>query len=106
MVSIVIGRIDGENKDELHIELWLMSCRVLKRNMEFAMMDVLVEKAAAAGIRKLVGYYYPTAKNAMVKEFYAMQGFEKTSGDEAGNTVWEFVIPADYINKQNVISVN
>ncbi len=106
VVSIVIGRIDGENKDELHIELWLMSCRVLKRNMEFAMMDVLVEKAAAAGIRKLVGYYYPTAKNAMVKEFYAMQGFEKTSGDEAGNTVWEFVIPADYINKQNVISVN
>lgn len=45
VVSIVIGRIDGENHDELHMELWLMSCRVLKRDMEFAMMDELVEKA-------------------------------------------------------------
>ena len=87
VVSIVIGRIDGDHRDELHMELWLMSCRVLKRDMEFAMMDELVEKAKAAGIKKLVGYYYPTAKNAMVKEFYALQGFKKITEDEAGNTV-------------------
>ena len=62
VVSIVIGRIDGENHDELHMELWLMSCRVLKRDMEFAMMDELVEKAKHSGIKKLVGYYYPTSK--------------------------------------------
>ena len=32
VVSVVIGRIDGPKQDELHMELWLMSCRVLKRN--------------------------------------------------------------------------
>lgn len=106
VVSIVIGRIDGENKDELHIELWLMSCRVLKRDMEYAMMDELVEKAKASHIKKLVGYYYPTAKNAMVKEFYSLQGFNKVSEDEEGNTVWEFEINDNYEKKQNVISVN
>ena len=106
VVSIIIGRIDGKDRDELHMELWLMSCRVLKRDMEFAMMDELVEKAKARGIKKLVGYYYPTAKNAMVKDFYALQGFTKTGEDEAGNTTWEFIIDDNYEKKQHVISVN
>lgn len=105
VVSLVIGRIDGEKRDELHIELWLMSCRVLKREMEFAMMDALTAKAKEKGIRKLVGTYYPTAKNAMVKDFYALQGFAKVSEDAEGNTVWEFLIPEDYQNKQHVIEV-
>lgn len=106
VVSTVIGKIRGENRDELHMELWLMSCRVLKRDMEFAMMDELVEKAKSAGIKKIVGYYYPTAKNAMVKDFYGLQGFTKVSEDEEGNTVWEYVIPEEYEKKQHVISVN
>lgn len=105
VVSIVIGRIDGVNRDELHMELWLMSCRVLKRDMEFAMMDELVERAKAAGIKKIYGYYYPTAKNAMVKEFYALQGFRKIAEDKEGNTTWEFIIPDIYNKKQNVIEV-
>lgn len=106
VVSIVIGKIGGENRDELHMELWLMSCRVLKRDMEFAMMDELVEKAKAIGIKKIVGYYYPTAKNSMVKEFYAIQGFSKIAEDGEGNTVWEFPITDDYEKKQQVIKVN
>ncbi len=106
VVSIVIGRIDGANNDELHMELWLMSCRVLKRDMEFAMMDELVDKARNSGIKKLVGYYYPTAKNSMVKDFYATQGFNKISEDSDGNTVWEFIITDDYEKKQHVIDVN
>ncbi len=106
VVSIVIGRVDGEKRDELHMELWLMSCRVLKRDMEFAMMDELVEKALAIGIKKIIGYYYPTAKNAMVKDFYALQGFDKVHEDEEGNTVWEFKIDNNYVKKQHVIEVN
>lgn len=104
VVSVVIGRI-GEDRSTLHMELWLMSCRVLKRDMEFAMMDALVKQAKAAGISRILGYYYPTAKNAMVKEFYGLQGFTKISEDEAGNATWEFQIPEDYVNKQNVIEV-
>ena len=106
VVSIVIGRIDGADNDELHMELWLMSCRVLKRDMEFAMMDELVDKARDSGIKKLVGYYYPTAKNSMVKDFYATQGFNKVLEDSNGNTVWEFIITDDYEKKQHVIDVN
>ena len=82
-----------------------MSCRVLKREMEYAMMDELVEKAKQANVKKLVGYYYPTAKNMMVKDFYASQGFEKISEDEEGNTVWEFLLTDDYQKKQDVIKL-
>lgn len=102
VVSIVIGKKD---EDVLNLDLWLMSCRVLKRDMEFAMMDELVSKAKAAGISKIMGYYYPTAKNAMVKEFYGLQGFTKISEDETGNSVWEFIIPDEYTNKQSVIEI-
>ncbi|MCR5280069.1 MAG: HAD-IIIC family phosphatase [Lachnospiraceae bacterium] len=105
VVSVVIGKIDKANKD-LHIDLWLMSCRVLKRDMEFAMMDELVKRCQALGICRIIGYYYPTAKNGMVKNFFELQGFTKTSEDEEGNTVWEFTIPADYHRKQSVIEVN
>lgn len=106
VVSVIIGRIDGKDHDELHMELWLMSCRVLKREMEFAMMDELVEVAIARGIRKLVGYYYPTAKNGMVKDFYALQGFTKINEDKIGNATWEFIIDDNYEKKQHVIVVN
>ena len=95
----------ASGNDVLHLELWLMSCRVLKREMEFAMMDALVDKAKEIGIRKIVGYYYPTAKNAMVKDFYGLQGFTKIEEDEEGNTVWEFLIKDDYEKKQHVIDI-
>lgn len=103
VVSVVIGKREG---DILHIDLWLMSCRVLKRDMEFAMMDELVKKCQETGITKIRGYYYPTAKNGMVKDFYAMQGFEKVAGDESGATVWEYPVSGDYEARNRVIEVN
>lgn len=104
VVSVVIGRKDMTEKT-LHIELWLMSCRVLKRDMEFAMMDSIVEACQACGITRIMGYYYPTAKNTMVKEFYALQGFTKISEDAEGNTIWQLDIPAEYEKKNTVIAV-
>ncbi len=102
VVSVVIGRQAGE---VLHIDLWIMSCRVLKRDMEYAMMDVLAEESRKRGIRKIVGYYYPTAKNRMVKGFYALQGFTAVSEDAAGNTVWELTLDGAYQKKNRYITV-
>lgn len=106
VVSVVIGRIGGEAGEELHMELWLMSCRVLKRDMEYAMLDELVNKAESSGIKKIIGYYYPTAKNSMVKDFYGLMGFDKISEDDDGNSVWELALDGTYVNKQSVIEVN
>ena len=102
VVSVVIGHKNGEILD---MDLWIMSCRVLKRDMEFAMMDGLVHKAKAAGIKTIKGYYYPTAKNKMVKDFYALMGFTLVNEDDEGNRTWEFVIPDEYENKNSYIEV-
>ena len=85
VVSVVIGH---QNKEIINIELWIMSCRVLKRNMECAMMDVFVDKCRERGIQKIIGHYYPTAKNGMVKDFYSKQGFSKVNEDNQGNSRW------------------
>ena len=85
VVTVVAGEQQG---DTLYLRLWLMSCRVLKRCMEDAMMDCLVQDAVKRGVKTIVGYYYPTAKNAMVKEFYGGMGYTKTAEDAEGNTTW------------------
>lgn len=101
VVSVVIGQKEG---DTLHIRLWLMSCRVLKRDMEYAMMDTLIQICRKQGLTQLIGYYYPTAKNGMVRDFYEQQGFTKTGESEEG-TVWRYSIGENYECKNKVIAV-
>ncbi|MCD8118253.1 MAG: HAD-IIIC family phosphatase [Lachnospiraceae bacterium] len=101
VVTVAAGRIHG---DELDMILWLMSCRVLKRDMEYAMMDVLVSRARTAGVRQINGFYCPTAKNGMVKDFYALQGFEKVREAEDGSTAWKLSVD-DYEPRNHVIRV-
>ncbi|MBQ6841381.1 MAG: HAD-IIIC family phosphatase [Bacilli bacterium] len=101
IVSVVIGH---KNENILDIELWIMSCRVLKRGMENAMMDKLMESCRENNIDVVHGYYYPTAKNKMVKDFYSQFGFDKVSEDEDGNAKWECKV-SDYKNTNEVIEV-
>ncbi|MBR6935618.1 MAG: HAD-IIIC family phosphatase [Clostridia bacterium] len=102
IVSVVIGR---QEDNILHMELWLMSCRVLKRDMEQAMLDEVVRQAALRGIDEIRGYYYPTAKNKMVEKLYETFGFTLLSSDDAGNTVWSLKTEG-YENQNKVIKVN
>jgi len=102
VVSIMFGH---KQDDQFHIDLWLMSCRVLKRDVENAMMDALVEQCRKNNIKEIIGYYYPTAKNGMVKEFYGTLGFTLTSSDDEGSTVWTYDHIESYENKNKVIKV-
>ncbi len=102
VVSVIIGEI---KKDRLEIILWLMSCRVLKRDMELAMLDCLAERAKKCKIRRLEGVYIPTAKNKMVKDFYGTLGFEPICVNSEGVSRWELDIQ-NYTNKNTVIEIN
>lgn len=102
VVSVLIGTKKGT---ALHMDLWLMSCRVLKRDMEYAMMDTLVRKCKEQGIKTIIGYYYPTIKNEMVKDFYSKMGFRKIREDESHNTTWEFSLNDPYTEKCEVIKI-
>jgi FkbH-like protein len=90
LISIVLGHVD---KTDLHLDLWLMSCRVLKRDMEVAMLDDLVERALQRNVQRLIGYYLPTDKNVMVADHYEKLGFSLISRDNAsGTAVWSLDI--------------
>jgi len=101
LISIVLGRIDGDSST-LHLDLWLMSCRVLKREMEIAMLDGIAERARDKGIGRLLGTYIPTAKNGMVKDHYEKLGFspvvssDTPRGEQNDSTTWSL----DIVNYQ------
>jgi FkbH-like protein len=72
IVGAVIARAQGE---ELRVDSWVMSCRVLGRRVEEATLSILAGLARARGCRRLVGEYRATEKNAMVASLYADLGF-------------------------------
>lgn len=90
IVTAIIGKQDG---DVLDIELWIMSCRTFKRNLEYAMFDRLVELCRGKGIKTIRGHYLPTAKNLLVSDFYATIGFAKVSADDSGAADFRYDIP-------------
>ena len=100
LVSAMIGSISG---DTCTVDLWIMSCRVFKRNLEQTMMDEFVRRCAARGVRTIVGRYLPTAKNLLVKEIYGTMGFVKTSEDETGSVFTLSV--ADYRPQNEILTV-
>lgn len=67
------------------IDTWLMSCRVLRRDVEKFMMDCLTDAARAAGIQRIQGKYLRTEKNGQVAELFPSLGFETlVTTDEEG----------------------
>ena len=101
LISIVLGRREG---DTLEIDLWLMSCRVLKRDMEIAMLDKLVACAQAMQIRTLQGRYIPTKKNGMVADHYLKLGFARISEEPDGTTLYALEV-AGYAPRNTHIKV-
>jgi len=90
LVSVLVGRIESAS---LAIDLWLMSCRVLNREMELAMFDALIEQCRARGIHQIVGVYIPSKKNRMVADLYPKLGFVSAPGSSESFQMWRYDVP-------------
>jgi FkbH-like protein len=77
LISIVVA---WPEEDTLRISDWLMSCRVLGRGVEQFLMNRVVSMARDLNLSRLTGEYIPSAKNGMVKDFWAQFGFESSDG--------------------------
>jgi len=84
MISSIICRPNG---DDWVIDTWVMSCRVLGRTVEEAVLNHLVERAIAANIATIRGVYRPTGRNDMVAGHYNRLGFREDSS-EGTETRW------------------
>jgi FkbH-like protein len=90
IIGIIIGKPEGET---LLIDTWLMSCRVLGRQVEEATMNLIVAEASRLGMSRIVGEYVPTGKNGMVREHYRKLGFTCCSEADNGASLWRLAVP-------------
>ena len=97
LVGVIIMK--KENAEQLFIDTWLMSCRVLKRGMEEYIVNCFMREAKKRGYMRVCGEYIPTQKNTMVKDIYKTMGFEKVSENNYVMDVNKFEPKKNYITE-------
>jgi FkbH-like protein len=86
IIGIVIGR--KTSAEEIGLDTWLMSCRVLGRGVEKATLNVVTDEARRLGAKRLRGTYIPTSKNWMVNDHYLKLGFKESGFSKSGVQQW------------------
>lgn len=76
--------INKDSPSEWSIDTFLLSCRVMGRKVEDAILSKILQKAKDEGIQKISGTYIPTNKNIPCEKFLADNGFKKE------NDIWSY----------------
>src|SRR5262245_32266126 len=84
LVGVVITH-DSEEFTE--IDTFLLSCRVVGRTVETAILSFLIKESRVKGQMKLQGWFMPTKKNDLAKDFYAQHKFNAIEKNGCG-TLW------------------
>ena len=87
LVGVAITK-DAPGGGRCDIDTLLLSCRVIGRTIETALLSQIAALAKRRGARTLAGWYLPTQKNAPAREFYASHGFARVQSTDAGS-LWE-----------------
>jgi FkbH-like protein len=87
----ILGPVEDQT---VEIDTLLLSCRVMGRQVEAALLDYLVDTARDSGGRVLRGVVINTAKNEPARDCYERHGFKQVNQVEA-KSVWELEL-ADY----------
>ncbi len=103
MISVVIC---NKYTGYWEIDTWLMSCRVLGRGVEEAVLQEIIHNATNNNITRITGIYIPTPKNIIVKDLYAKLGFTKISAaDHSRHEAWSLDI-AGFTPRPIFMSIN
>jgi FkbH-like protein len=97
LISVVICSV---REGVAEIDTWLMSCRVLQRQVDEEVLNEMVRLARSRHCHEIVGVYRPTAKNSMVRDLYPSIGFVPAS--KAGQFKLD---PASYVTRSTKIRV-
>jgi FkbH-like protein len=90
---------DGATWD---LDTVLLSCRVLGRGVESALLRVVTADLIAAGARRLTGRLIPTKKNAPVRDFLPRHGFVALAGDGSGESFVKEPLPGAPFDDEHV----
>jgi FkbH-like protein len=86
VVGLALARNQG---NACHIDSFLLSCRVIGRGIETALLAFIADNAQRAGATRIVGEFIPTKKNAPSASFYPDHGFTQTARQpESPNSIF------------------
>lgn len=87
LTGLCILRTDPEHNKAI-IDTFLMSCRIIGRNVEYAVMNFIMDELNKAGIRQVESKYIKTPKNSQVATFYDNSSFNVLEQSEKKHTTF------------------
>ena len=102
LVGVAMVRRDA---DTWEIEAFLLSCRVIGRTAETALLAHLAAEARLAGAARLQGWFRPTAKNAPASGFYRDHGFHVVT-EAGGASLWGYDLHGDPLPSSPWIAID
>jgi len=96
MVGVFIIKHIGGIAD---IDTFLMSCRIIGRNIEYVVFDRLVDRLKQLGMLQIRSWYKKTTKNGQVSNFFSNLGFKVVSENKDAT---EYVLPISGYKGSNV----
>ncbi len=96
---IIVKIVKSKEESVAFIDTYLMSCRVMCRNIEFAVIDYIKKKLQKKMVTELCGNYLPTIKNKPVEKFYEQCGFEFIGFEKEANQCFSFNLIQDIEQK-------
>jgi FkbH-like protein len=82
LVGVAIAHDQGA---QCEVDTFLLSCRVIGRTVETALLAHLAKSAAERGCKRLAGWFLPTKKNAPARDFYELHGFQRQESNGTGS---------------------
>jgi FkbH-like protein len=79
--------ITSDESETCEIDTFLLSCRVIGRTVETALLSHVASGAISRGCQQLSGWFLPTKKNAPARDFYSQHGFQLQKQNREG-TLW------------------
>ncbi|MFQ3243612.1 MAG: FkbH-like protein [Arenicella sp.] len=87
--AVFVEKVFKQNKIELHVRNFLMSCRVFSRGVETAVLNEIKYYAGLADASRIVGYFQASNKNTKVGSFYLDHGFSEQT-DSSDQQAFEY----------------
>jgi len=71
--------VSKKSDEEWVIDTFLLSCRVIGRNIETCILEFIIGRAKEKKVKRVIGEYIPTEKNDPCKNMYEDHGFTAES---------------------------
>lgn len=104
LISAMVLRPAADDPAVLDMDLWVMSCRVFGRQLEFEAMSIAVEAAHRSGIRAIRATFIPSEKNGVVAGLYESLGFRRANrpASTEGTSHWDLHVN-EYIARRTFL---